>query len=183
MSFTLGMSELQKLSEGSSDPALQEAIPVLARLVRERAFLDSHIFPLMEQAEWAEDWYLVRSYKDGFCALQIFVWPPGSKTQIHDLSSWGAFCCVIGCLSEERYERLDYDFQPNHARLRKVWRRVWKREDGISTVPPYEGGIHRVGNPTHGKAISVHLYGPQIGDVDGRDYDPSRGYVCDRREV
>jgi hypothetical protein len=28
----------------------------------------------------------------------------------------------------------------------------------------------------------VHLYGPRIGEVDGRDYDLSRDYVCDRRE-
>ena len=26
-------------------------------------------------------------------------------------------------------------------------------------------------------AISVHLYGPRIGDLDGRDYDASRDYV------
>jgi hypothetical protein len=26
----------------------------------------------------------------------------------------------------------------------------------------------------------MHLYGPQIGEVDGRDYDPSKNYVCDR---
>ena len=26
----------------------------------------------------------------------------------------------------------------------------------------------------------MHLYGPRTGGVDGRDYDPSRDYVCDR---
>ena len=44
------------------------------------------------------------------------------------------------------------------------------------------GGIHRVGNPTDGPVISVHLYGPRMGEIDGRDYDSSRDYVCDRRE-
>jgi anti-anti-sigma regulatory factor len=63
-----------------------------------------------------------------------------------------------------------------------LWRRVWKREDGVSTLLPREGGIHPVGNPTGSKAISVHLYGPRTRDVDGLDYDPSRNYVCDRRE-
>ena len=57
------------------------------------------------------------------------------------------------------------------------------QEDGISALLPYKVGIHGVGNPAESKAISVHLYGPQIGEVDGRDYDPSRDYVCDRREV
>ena len=42
--------------------------------------------------------------------------------------------------------------------------------------------IHRVGNPGEGMAISVHLYGPRLGEIDGRDYDPSRDYVCDRRD-
>src|SRR5215216_5200824 len=183
MSLTPDTSELQKLSELPSDLTLQEAVPVMTRLVEERAFLDSHILPLLEQAERTKDWHLAHCYdsKGGSYSLQIFVWPPGSKTNIHDHSSWGAFCCVVGCLSEERYERLGHGFQPNHARLRKVWRRVWKRGDGISTVLPFEGGIHRIRNLTESKAISVHLYGPRIGDVDGRDYDPSRDYVCDRR--
>ena len=46
---------------------------------------------------------------------------------------------------------------------------------------PGNDGIHRVGNPGGATAISVHLYGPRLGVVDGRDYDPSRDYVCDRR--
>ena len=178
------MSQLHKLSELSPDPTLQEAVPVLGRLVREGAFVGLYVQPLVQQAELAEDWYVAHCYEDedGSYSLQIFLWPPGSKTIVHDHSSWGAFCCVVGSLSEERYERLDHGCRPDHARLRMLWRRVWKREDGVSTLLPREGGIHRVGNPTGSKAISVHLYGPRTGDVEGRDYDPSRDYVCDRRE-
>jgi len=84
---------------------------------------------------------------------------------------------------EERYERLDDCSRLNHARLKKVWQLMWSLQDGASTVLPYDGGIHRTGNPTGEPAISVHLYGPRLGEVDGRDYDPSREYVCDRREV
>jgi hypothetical protein len=40
-----------------------------------------------------------------------------------------------------------------------------------------------VGNPGSEVAISVHLYGPRAGEIDGRDYDPSQNYVCDRMEV
>jgi hypothetical protein len=39
-----------------------------------------------------------------------------------------------------------------------------------------------VGNVGNETAISVHLYGPRIGELDGRDYDASRDYVCDRAE-
>jgi hypothetical protein len=26
------------------------------------------------------------------------------------------------------------------------------------------------------------LYGPRLEEIDGRDYDPSRDYVCDRMD-
>jgi predicted metal-dependent enzyme (double-stranded beta helix superfamily) len=119
---------------------------------------------------------------DSSFSLQVFVWPPGSRTRIHDHSSWGAYCCAIGSVLEERYERLDDRSRPDFARLKKVWQLSWSREDGASTVLPYEEGIHRVGNPGASTAVSVHLYGPRMGEVDGRDYDPSRNRVCDRRD-
>jgi hypothetical protein len=86
----------------------------------------------------------------------------------------------VGSILEERYERLDDGSLPDHARLKKLWKLEWRREDGISTVLPGDEGIHRVGNPTEEPAISVHLYGPRLGEIDGRDYDPSENYVCDR---
>jgi len=88
----------------------------------------------------------------------------------------------VGSVLEERYERADDGSLPDHARLKKLRRLEWRRERGISTVLPYEGGIHRVGNPTTVPAVSVHLYGPRLGEIDGRNYDPSQDYVCDRPE-
>ena len=76
---------------------------------------------------------------------------------------------------------MDDGSQLNHARLKKAWQLSWSREDGVSTVLPYDEGIHRVGNPGSKAAISVHLYGPKEGEFDGRDYDAARDYVCDRR--
>jgi predicted metal-dependent enzyme (double-stranded beta helix superfamily) len=160
--------------------AMQEAIPFLDRLVREPAFLD-WILPLLERR--SESWYVAHRHDalDDSYSLQVFVWPPGSRTRIHDHSSWGAYCCALGTIFEERYERLDDGSQQGHARLRKVWERAWREGDGTSTVLPYEGGIHRIGNLNEKTAISVHLYGPRISNIDGRDYDLSHDYVCDRR--
>jgi predicted metal-dependent enzyme (double-stranded beta helix superfamily) len=163
-------------------PALREAVTVLSHLMRDPCFLTSRVLPLAEEARRAEDWYVAYRH-DGparSCSLQVFVWPPGSRTKIHDHSSWGAFCCVVGSVLEERYGRTDYGSLPDHARLKKLWQLEWRREDGISTVLPYDGGIHRVGNPTGVPAVTLHLYGPRLGKIDGRDYDPSRDYVCDR---
>jgi predicted metal-dependent enzyme (double-stranded beta helix superfamily) len=159
MTFTLNTANPDVLTP---EMALQEAIPVLSRLVDDHDFLDSHVLLHLEEAVRAEDWYVAyrRDDPDHPYSLQVFVWPPGTATMIHDHSSWGAFCCVVGSVVEERYERAD---------------------DGSVSLP-YERGIHRVGNPTEAPAISVHRYGPRLGEIDGRDYDPSQNYVCDRLE-
>jgi hypothetical protein len=82
----------------------------------EPEFLET--LPLLEEAERAEDWYVADRYDgpEGSYSLQVFVWPPGSRTRIHDHSSWGAYCCAIGSVLEERYERLDDGSRPDHAR-------------------------------------------------------------------
>ncbi len=175
-------SELEKLSKLPTELALPEAAYFLTHLVRDPAFLNGHILPLLEGTREAGEWYVAFTYEghEGSYSLQVFVWPPGTQTQIHDHTSWGVYCCAVGSVLEERYERLDDASRPGHARLKKVWQLTWSRKDGASTVLPYEGGIHRVGNRGESTAISVHLYGPQLGEVEGRDYDPSRDYVCDR---
>jgi predicted metal-dependent enzyme (double-stranded beta helix superfamily) len=179
------MTKLEKLSSLPTERALQRAAPILAHLVRDPAFLDAYVLPLLQEARRNEDWYVAHRCdgQDDSYSLQVFVWPPGTRTQIHDHTSWGAYGCVLGSVLEERYERLDDGSQFNHARLKKVWQLSWSTEDGVSTVLPYDEGIHRVGNPGSKTAISVHLYGPRKGELDGRDYDASRDYVCDRTEA
>jgi predicted metal-dependent enzyme (double-stranded beta helix superfamily) len=178
-------NELEKLSNLPTQLDLQRAAPFLAHLVRDPAFLDAYVLPLLEEAREADDWYVAQRCdgQDGSYSLQVFVWPEGSRTQIHDHTSWGAYCCVVGSILEERYERLDDGTQLEYARLKKVWQLSWSQEDGASSVLPYDEGIHRVGNLGSKRAISVHLYGPRLGELDGRDYEPSRDYVCDRREI
>ena len=183
-SLTLDTNQLRKISALPTELALRRAATFLSYLVKDPDFGDSRILPFLEEARYAEDWYVAHRHdaEDGSFSLQVFVWPPGTRTKVHDHSSWGAYCCAIGSVLEERYERLDDGSRHDHARLKKVWQLLWSSEDGASTVLPGDGGIHRVGNPAESTAISVHLYGPHIEEVDGRDYDPSRDYVCDRRE-
>jgi predicted metal-dependent enzyme (double-stranded beta helix superfamily) len=183
--LTLDTSELQRLCTLPTELALRHASSLLVRLVKDPAFLEAEILPLLEDSSGTEeDWFVARRYEgtDRSFSMQVFVWPPGTRTRIHDHSSWGVYCCAVGSVLEERYERLDDGSRSDHAHLRKVWQLVWSREDGASSVLPHGGGIHRVGNPGGSLAISVHLYGPRMGEVDGRDYDPSRNHVCDRLE-
>jgi predicted metal-dependent enzyme (double-stranded beta helix superfamily) len=179
------MDYLQTLSRLPTELALQRAAPYLAHLVEDFAFFEAEIGPLLDgTADTGADWYVANRYEGGdrSFSLQVFVWPPGTETEIHDHSSWGVYCCAVGSVREERFERLDDGSRLDHARLKKVWELMWSKEDGSSSVLPGDGGIHRVGNPADRTAISVHLYGPLVGRVDGRDYDPSRNFVCDRMD-
>jgi predicted metal-dependent enzyme (double-stranded beta helix superfamily) len=181
--LALDSDELQQICGLRAELALRRASTYLAGLVKEAAFLEAETLAPLQEAQGAEDWYVAHRHdaKDGSFSLEVFVWPPGTRTKIHDHSAWGAYCCAAGTVLEERYERLDDGSRQDHARLKKVWHLSWTPEDGVSTVLPGDGGIHRVGNPAETPAVSVHLYGPRTGGVDGRDYDPSRDYVCDRR--
>jgi hypothetical protein len=61
---------------------LREATSLLARLVMDPASLAARVFPLVEEAEKKEGWYVAHSHEtpDGSCSLQVFVWPPGTRT-------------------------------------------------------------------------------------------------------
>jgi predicted metal-dependent enzyme (double-stranded beta helix superfamily) len=111
--------------------------------------------------------------------LQLFLWPAGAWTPIHDHTSWGVYVCVAGSLLEDRYVRLDDEAEPARAHLRRAWRAIW-RPGQQSQLLPYSGGIHRVANPCPGPAASLHLYGPRMSTTDGRNYDPQTDVVCDR---
>jgi predicted metal-dependent enzyme (double-stranded beta helix superfamily) len=182
--LTPDTNELREISRLPMESALPRAARFLADLVKDSGFVEARILPLLAEAKLRRDWYVAQEYggEDGSYSLKVFVWPAGTGTRIHDHSSWGAYACAIGTVLEERYDRLDDGSIEEHARLNKAWQLRWSPEDGASTVLPGNGGIHRVGNPGEGVAVSVHLYGPRAEEVDGRDYDPSRDYVCDRRD-
>ena len=180
--FVPDATELQSIGAQPTPQALPRAAAFLGELVQDPWFFGSHVLPVLEEARDAERWYVARRWDgpDGSFSLQVFVWPSGTRTMIHDHSSWGAYACAAGTVFEERYTRLDDGSRHEHARLESAWQLAWSPEDGASTVLPGDGGIHSVGNPYGEAAVSVHLYGPRLEEVDGRDYDPSRDYVCDR---
>lgn len=181
MLFAQDTSKSNELFSPQMGLTIQEAVSFLDRLAREPAFV-AWLLPLLERE--SEGWYVAHrgDALDGSYSLQVFVWPPGSRTRIHDHTSWGAYRCALGTIFEERYERLDDGSRHEHARLREVWQLPWSPRDVAFMVLPGDGGIHRVGNPGARTAVSVHLYGPRLEEVDGRDYDPSHDYVCDRQD-
>jgi predicted metal-dependent enzyme (double-stranded beta helix superfamily) len=178
------MSAMERMWAEIPQMTLDEARVFLKHITREPQFVLTHILPHALSTARSAEPSIVATYgaREATTCLQVFVWPAGAATPIHDHTAWGAYQCVLGSLSEERYVRVDEDRTADVARLRKEWQRHWYSEDGASTVGSYDAGIHRVTNLSRKLAISVHMYGPRSGALDGRDYDPRRNYVCDRIE-
>ena len=157
--------------------AVRECAPLLASLcapLSERVERLLASAPRLATEPFFEDVAIARNY-----SLQLFVWPRGAATPIHDHTTWGIYLCLAGQLGEDRYIRLDDGTRLGTAHLRRDWRAVWRPTEQ-STLLPYDGGIHQVRNAGLNTAVSLHLYGPQLGLLDGRDYDPRRDFVCDR---
>jgi predicted metal-dependent enzyme (double-stranded beta helix superfamily) len=174
--------EFDRLATLSPTLALRQALPLVRNLAREYAGSPARNRPALPAPDQDGPQIVQRGEgRSGLWWLGFFLWVPGVSTPIHDHTSWGIYCCAGGTLLEERYRRLDDGVQPNRAHLRPHWQRRWGEGD-CSELLPYAGGIHRVSNPGVRPAWSVHLYGPRLGPFDGRDYDPTRDYVCDRSE-
>jgi len=179
------MSEFERLYRRLPELEFEESSAFLTQLAGDPGFVATQILSSLPHASSGSEPIITATYglREASPCLQIFVWPAGAVTPIHDHTSWGAYHCIVGTLQEERYERLDDGAQPSTARLRKVWQRRLRTQDGASTVGAYSAGIHRISNTSDRPAISVHVYGPRQGVFDGRDYDPTREFVCDRLEA
>ena len=91
---------------------------------------------------------------DGSFSVVALVWLPGQETCIHDHVSW----CVVGTYVGEEEETT---YRLVGGRL--VQMRTNRTPQGVASylVPP--GDIHKVCNSSNSAAISIHVYGADIG--------------------
>jgi len=100
-----------------------------------------------------------------------FVWLPGQRTPIHDHTVWG----LVGVMRGE--EQCDEYAEPAGAAqpLRPTGTHRVKPGD-VDRVSPRIGDVHVVSNAGHeGPAISIHVYGANIGAVRRHRFDPETG--------
>ena len=93
-----------------------------------------------------------------------FVWMPGQKTPIHDHTVWG----LVGVM---RGEELCEQYSPQ---ARPLGRHPVRPGD-IDRVSPRIGDVHVVSNAGTQTAVSIHVYGANIGAVRRHVFDPQSG--------
>src|SRR5215210_2611394 len=132
MISTPNIREFERLYRRLPELEFDQSSAFLTQLARDPRFIATQILSSISFASSGTEPTIIATYglREASPCLQVFVWPAGAATPIHDHTSWGAYHCVVGTLMEERYERLDDGAQPSTARLRKVWQRPLRNQDG-----------------------------------------------------
>jgi len=93
-----------------------------------------------------------------------FVWMPGHRTPIHDHTVWGLVGVMRGM---ERCEEYSPALEKMNAHEVKPGE--------VDRVSPRVGDIHVVSNAGTRTAVSIHVYGANIGAVRRHTFDPATG--------
>ncbi len=148
-----------------------------------------HLKPLLEKTILATDSLPLEAFaprKDRFAmnllhmpddeAYSIIagVWRPGQTTPIHDHLTWALIGVYEGEERETLFRRVDDGSNLKKAKLVQVSERSNKK--GHVTVLGHTG-IHRVDNVSLKAALSVHIYGRDIGNTERHSYDPLTGEI------
>jgi 3-mercaptopropionate dioxygenase len=110
--------------------------------------------------------HLLHSEADGSFSILALVWLPGQATPIHDHVTWCVSAVIQGTECEERYLLHDT------GQLRPAGTVTNLVGDVSALAPP--GDIHRVRNADIVPAISLHIYGTDVGRLGSsirREYD------------
>jgi len=99
-----------------------------------------------------------------------FVWGPGQQTPIHDHTIWGVVGQLRGAETSMNYTR------DLHGELRHTGTDVLHPGEVVAFSPGL-GDIHQVRNTGQDVAISIHVYGGDIGRTCRHKFDPVTGAI------
>ena len=97
-------------------------------------------------------------------SVASFVWMPGHRTPIHDHTVWGLVGVMRG---QECCEEFDLSVRKKNTHHSSAGE--------VDRVSPTVGDIHVVSNAGKEVAVSIHVYGANIGAVRRHVYDPETG--------
>jgi 3-mercaptopropionate dioxygenase len=123
----------------------------------------------MEPAEGCYRQHVLHVEPGGSFSVVSLVWLPGQCTPVHDHVSW----CVVGVHKGEEHETTYETHGTNGDRHLVVNRQTVSPVGAVAAlVPP--GDIHHVANGGDCLAVSLHIYGADIGVLGSsirRHYD------------
>ena len=160
-SFVQEMTRLVEAHGGEEAALLDAGAALLGALVRHDDWLPE---PFAAPSTEGYRQYLLHCDALERFSVVSFVWLPGQKTPIHDHTVWGLVGVMRG---EELCE--EYASPTRKSGAHPV------RPGEVDRVSPRIGDIHVVSNAGRDIAVSIHVYGANIGAVRRHVYDPHTG--------
>jgi len=157
--FVIGMTQLVERHGADEARMLDEGEKLLRELVAQDDWL-----PEAFAAPSPESYRQYLLYCDPLERFSVvsFVWMPGHRTPIHDHTVWGLVGVMRGV---ELCEEFSSSIKKNNSHEVKPGE--------VDRVSPRIGDIHVVSNAGSKTAVSIHVYGANIGAVRRHRYDPA----------
>ncbi|SDE28661.1 Predicted metal-dependent enzyme of the double-stranded beta helix superfamily [Paenibacillus sp. UNCCL117] len=182
MSHSYGFKQLERdigviLQETSDHKAIIDKVkPLLEQLLQNKNLIPAP-YRTPRPDKYAQ--YLLYKPDDEAFSVIAFVWGPGQVAPVHDHLVWGLVGLYEGAVVEKRYRREDrgQSAEPRYA-IREVGEVTARRGD-ISYVYPPDHDIHGVSNPFGEPAITLHIYGADIGKQPRHIHDVATGNYRD----
>ncbi len=162
--FRRFVQDMTRLVErhGADEPRmLDEGEALLAALVKADDWLPA---AFAEPSRESYRQYLLHCDPLERFSVVSFVWMPGQKTPIHDHTVWGLVGVMRGREKCEEYSK-DLSVMGSHL----------VNPGNVDRVSPRIGDIHVVSNAGKETAVSIHVYGGNIGAVRRHVFDPASG--------
>ncbi len=103
--------------------------------------------------------HLLYAAPDGSCSVLAIVWLPGQVTPIHGHTAWGAVGVYEGKPFCENFD----NWQNEHGAIGLRSKMKLRLQPGdLATVRPGIDDVHRIGNDTQSRAITIHIYGRDL---------------------
>jgi predicted metal-dependent enzyme (double-stranded beta helix superfamily) len=159
--FVQDMTRLVERHGGDEPRMLDEGAKLLGALVSRDDWLPEQ-FARPSPESYRQ--YLLHCDPQERFSVVSFVWMPGQKTPIHDHTVWGLVGVMRG---QEKCDEYSKSLSLTGSHLVKPGE--------VDRVSPRIGDIHVVSNAGTETAISIHVYGANIGKVRRHVFDPATG--------
>jgi predicted metal-dependent enzyme (double-stranded beta helix superfamily) len=168
--FVQKMTEAVERHGDDEARLLDAAEPLLADLVRHDDWLPDRFARPSDESY--RQYLLYRDPKRRFSVVS-FVWQPGQTTPVHDHTVWG----LVGVMRGQ--ERCEEFARPVAGGPLRPCGEHPLAAGTIDRVSPRIGDVHRVSNAGTVTAVSIHVYGADIGATPRHVYDTATGEVRD----
>jgi len=165
-SFIQDMTRLAERHAGDEVRMLDEGSRLLSSLVSTDDWLPG-AFAVPSEESYRQ-YLLYCDPLERFSAVS-FVWQPGQKTPVHDHTVWGLVGVMRGAELCQEYA----DAVAGKPMIQTGEHLVSPGD--VDRVSPRIGDIHVVSNVGTKTAVSIHVYGGNIGAVRRHVFDPASG--------